>query len=354
MRQNLREEQLTSFNPNGPGNPGNLFGLPFNDESSELVIVPMPWEATVSYGYGTAKGPQSILEASVQVDLDDYEIYEPWSMGIHMNPIPEDLIRESDKYRDLAASYIHWLESGELITESMKVIPNAVDDMMEKVHIYSKSAALKYLENNQIVGVLGGDHSTPLGLIQAIASRTPSFGILQIDAHADLRKGYEDFRYSHASIMYNALQLSSVERLVQVGIRDICQEELQRIDSAQGRIKTYFDDALQKERYEGTTWHEQCEEIINALPQDVYVSFDIDGLTPALCPGTGTPVPGGLTLNDVRHMLRVLVKSGRKIVGFDLCEVAPGSTEWDANVGARALYLLCMYTGVSQGLLKFR
>jgi agmatinase len=353
MTSKDKNELIEQFDPNGPGKPGSLFGLPFDEATADLVIIPVPWEVTVSYRAGTAEGPAAILEASAQVDLFINDIPDAWQMGMAMMPPPPQLEAENQKYRDLAVSYINWLESEDgLISEGMKVIPRAVDEMAEKLQIYIKSTATELIEKGKLVALLGGDHSTPLGMIQAMASHYKSFGILQIDAHADMRKAYEDFRYSHASIMYNALQHEEISKLVQVGIRDLCEEEEMRIRKSDGRIITFFDHTLKEERYKGMTWHEQCEKIIEQLPELVYISFDIDGLDPRFCPNTGTPVPGGLDYSEVLYLFRVLVRSGRRIIGFDLNEVAPGEDEWDANVGARILYQLASLTGVSQGRLR--
>jgi agmatinase len=182
-----------------------------------------------------------------------------------------------------------------------------------------------------------------------LSEKYDRFGILQIDAHADLRKAYEGFAYSHASIMYNALKVPAVNRLVQVGIRDICEEEEKVMQRAMGRVVTFYDDDIKSQQYEGKTWTSICDEIINTLPDLVYISFDIDGLDPKLCPSTGTPVAGGLEFDQAKYLITKLVHSGRRIIGFDLCEVAPGPTEWDANVGARMLYHLCNRMAVSQG-----
>jgi agmatinase len=148
------------------------------------------------------------------------------------------------------------------------------------------------------------------------------------------------------------LKLPAVGRLVQVGIRDYCDEELAVVKNAMGRVVTYFDYAIKDKLFEGTTWSSLCDEIIQHLPKDVYISFDIDGLNPKLCPATGTPVPGGFEFEQVMFLIKKVVKSGRRIIGFDLCEVSPGNDDWDANVGARLLYNLINWTGVSQGKLK--
>ena len=158
-----------------------------------------------------------------------------------------------------------------------------------------KELTCRLLKDGKKVGLIGGDHSTPLGYISALADIHENFGILQIDAHADLRDAYEGFIHSHASIMYNVVQrFPQVSKLVQVGVRDLCNEEMVFMRSTNGRISTFFDKDIKEAQYEGRTWRDICSDIIKDLPQKVYISFDIDGLDPKLCPHTGTPVPGGL------------------------------------------------------------
>lgn len=349
-----KEEILENFDPNGPALTGKLFGLPFDEETADIIIVPVPWEVTVSYSVGTADGPSAILDASSQVDLFLKSIPQAWSSGIYMLPVPENIKNDSDRYRETAAKYIHWLEESgeEEIPDSVKIIPETINDVSEKLNIYVQSKTRKYLQKNKLVGLLGGDHSTPLGFIRALSEFHPEFGILQIDAHADLRKAYEDFTYSHASIIYNALAVKQVKKVVQVGIRDLCQEEFDVITNNSERIKTFFDEDLKRNMYEGKSWNSLCDEIIAELPENVYITFDIDGLDPKLCPNTGTPVPGGFEFHEVIHLFQVLVRSGRKIIGFDLNEVSPGDNEWDANVGARILYNLSNLMSASHGKLK--
>lgn len=341
-----REEIIQQFDPNAPGSEGQLFGLPFDENSAQVIVVPMPWEVTVSYHEGTARGPQAILEASGQVDLYDRHIPDAWQIGVAMTPIPQDWKHKSDTLRKIATRHIEALTTGDSAYDNKHL--EEVNKGCEEMVKYVKEITRHYLQQGKLVALLGGDHSTPLGFIQALSEQHERFGILQIDAHADLRKAYEGFIYSHASIMYNALKLPSVSRLVQVGIRDFCQEEVQVMDRSMGRIKTFFDDDMKSSLYEGTHWNSLCKNIIRELPDKVYISFDIDGLHPSLCPNTGTPVAGGLEYHQVLYLIRQLVQSGKKIIGFDLNEVAPGENDWDANVGARLLYQLCNWMAVSQ------
>ncbi len=337
------EESVTQFDVNGPGLPGKLFGLPFTPENSQLVLLPVPWEATVSYSTGTAHGPEFILTASRQLDFFMREISEAWRMGVSMSEIPVSLRETSENLRILVDQY--HATPGE-----SDVIPQKINQACETLNIYVKSLAAAYLAQGKLVGLVGGDHSTPLGLIRALSEKHDRFAILQIDAHADLRKAYEGFTYSHGSIMFNALKIPEVSKLVQVGIRDFCEAEFQMIQRSAGRIRTFFDDDLKSRLNSGNSWEVLCTEIIKELPQKVYISFDIDGLDPRYCPNTGTPVPGGLEFFHAVDLIKAIAISGRTIIGFDLNEVA--GHDWDANVGARLLWQLSCWTGVSNGLLS--
>jgi agmatinase len=346
-----KEETITSFDPNGAGISGNLFGLPFSVDESEVVIIPVPWEVTVSYREGAASGPKAVFNASTQVDLFVKDIQDAWKLGIAMTPYPENLFDENKDLRKLSAQYIAAHERGEA-SDNHSLILNKINEASESLNIYVKNLTKKFLDEGKLVGLLGGDHSTPLGFLRALSEQYNRFGILHIDAHADLRKAYEGFTYSHASIMYNALKLPAVNRLVQVGIRDFCEEEMHVMERGMGRVKTFFDQDIKAAQYAGKTWEMICHDIIKELPPLVYVSFDIDGLDPKLCPNTGTPVPGGFEFHQAVFLIKEVVKSGKKIIGFDLNEVAPGKDDWDGNVGARLLYQLCNWMAVSNGKLK--
>ncbi len=333
------------YNPSAVGKKGSLFGLPYSVDESDLVILPVNLDVTTSYGEGTSKAPARVLEESTQLDLSLPGIIRPWELkqAIQHGPVA---ISDNEKYRMIAKSIITDLENGKTpSSEDLDIVNNFCHD----VHSDIKKECEKYLENGKWVGILGGDHSSPLGLIQALAKRE-SFGILQIDAHMDLREAYEGFTYSHASIMFNALREKGVKSLTQVGIRDYCEEETNFINASEKRIHTFYDEQIYQDSLHGRNWDHQTAEIIDSLPENVYLSFDIDGLEPSLCPNTGTPVPGGLSFNQIVYLLNQLVGSGRKIIGFDLCEV--GDAKWDANVCARILYRLGVCLGLSNGLLS--
>ncbi|AFY94260.1 agmatinase family protein [Chamaesiphon minutus] len=341
MSEHRPSTNLDNYDPSDVGRVnGNLFGLPFDAESAKTIVFGVPWEVTVSYNPGTAAAPQQILDASPQLDLYDFDNPQGWQGGIYMPPVDTDLLAKNSYYRQQAALIIDRLERG----ESLNTEPDLTPILAE---INRAGAALNQwlfdrtqsaISKGKKVGVIGGDHSVPLGYMQALATHYPDFGILHIDAHSDLRDAYEGFEFSHASIMFNALKIPQISKLVQVGIRDVSKVEIDTIDRSQGRAIAYYDSLIKQQLYAGTTWMSICQEAIAHLPAKVYISFDADGLDPKLCPNTGTPVPGGLELEQAFCLCREVIRSGREIIGFDLCEV--GNAEWDGNVGARIVYKL--------------
>ncbi len=335
----------TDYNPNGVGiKNGHIFSLPHEYHESKVVLLPVPWEVTVSYNAGTASAPEAILEASSQLDLFDPHLENAYQHGIYMLKISEEIKQKSKQLRVKANEYIRMLESGISVTENSIIQKNVseINEACESVRKWVFEETNKLLNDHKLVGLVGGDHSTPLGFFQAIGQKYGTFGILQIDAHTDLRDAYEGFTYSHASIMFNALKIEQLESLTQVGIRDISPEEYE-LTQTHPKIKTFFDWNLKDKLIEGKTWQQLTDEIITTLPQKVFISFDIDGLERGFCPNTGTPVVGGLTFDQAVYLIRKINESGKKIIGFDLNEVSPdeNDSEWNANVGARLLYKLC-------------
>jgi agmatinase len=336
---------LSNFDPNSAGNPNNnLFGLPFTEEDARLVILPIPWEVTVSFGSGTARSAEQIMRASLQVDLFDPDVPDGWREGFFMKEPDRKILLKSDYLRKEAELYIDYISKGDAV-ENNQFMCKTMKEVNEGGYflnnwVYQQTKSL--LDRNKLVGLLGGDHSTPLGFIKAIAEKHGEFGILQIDAHCDLREAYEGFVYSHASIMYNTLrEVPQLKKLVQVGVRDYSQGEHDFISQNNGRVRTYFDREIRERQYEGESFRQIIEEIVNQLPEQVYISFDIDGLDPKLCPNTGTPVQGGFETEQVFYLFNKILKAGKKIIGFDLSEVSTSENCWDANVGARVLFKMC-------------
>jgi agmatinase len=318
------------FDPNAAaGEASGIYGLPNGPEEALVHVLPVPFDATASYGKGAADAPAAILRASRQVDLFDPVTESPWRAGIWMAPIEPRVLAWNARATEAA-------ERGQAAH---------VNAIQEELNAWVEERTDAALARQKLVATLGGDHSVPLGAIAAHLRAYPGMGVFHVDAHADLRVAYEDYIYSHASILYNVMERLDVACLVQVGVRDLCDEELAYIESSAGRVRTHFDHEWAAARLQGQDLRALVHRVLEPLPKEVYVTFDVDGLDPTLCPGTGTPVPGGFSWHEAMLWLDELARSGRRIVGVDLNEVAPSSVaegrdSWDAIVGARLLYRL--------------
>lgn len=268
-----------------------------NPKTAKYVVIPMPLERTVSYGSGTAAGPQAILDASDQLERLCSGV-EPCSAGIHTEPpvncdgpLPQIMARLADRTRMASAA-------------------------------------------RQIPVTLGGEHSLTYGAVVGVSQAlNRPIGIVQIDAHADLRHAYQGEKHSHASVM----QLLAEEgvKLAQFGVRALCQEEVQRRKSK----NVFFVDAE-----ELVTGSIHAVDLPDDFPQDVYVSFDVDGLDPSEMPATGTPVPGGLSYYQSLHLVRHALK-GRNLVGLDVVELAPITSMEGWNFTAAQIVYSLMAAG---------
>jgi len=334
-----------TFDPDAAAHPDSgVFGLPHTRDEARIILLPVPFDATTSYRDGAARGPEAIRAASRQVDLYDHQFGPAHARGIHMLPTSKEIARDSAAARDIARPIIDKGGAG----EEDRAGVGAVDAACRRVNEFVHEQARAVLREGKIPGVVGGDHSVPLSAMRACAEAHEGepVGVLQIDAHMDLREAYEGFTYSHASIMHNTLrEIPAIERLVIVGVRDYAKGESDAAEESAGRVIVHFDLNWRMRMDRGDRFADLCAEAVERLPGLVYISFDIDGLDPSLCPETGTPVPGGLSFNEACILLGTLRRSGRRLVGFDLCEVNPGDpdspSEWNANVGARILYKLC-------------
>lgn len=342
-----------AFDPDAAALPGSgIFGLPDTYETASIILVPAPFDATTSFGRGTASGPAAIKRASAQVDLYDHQFGDIYRRGIFMEPEDEHIRHHSEVARALCEPII--ARGGANVADADDV--RMIEESGQAVNASTYAAFQRILRDGKTPALIGGDHSTPFGAIRACAEQVDSkdgLGVLHLDAHMDLRDAYEGFRWSHASIMFNVLeQVPAVSRLVQVGIRDFGRAELSYAGShghgfgkPGARVQCHFDLDWARRMDSGESFIALCRGAVEPLPRDVYISFDIDALGPALCPHTGTPVPGGLTFSQACMMLGVLKESGRRVVGFDLVEVCPGPNpdepDLDSNVGARVLYKLC-------------
>lgn len=344
----MKPATVPAFDPNAAATPGSgLFGLPDDPRGARVHVLGVPFDATTSFRKGTAHGPAAILAASRQVDLFDRLNGRPYEAGIWMAPLDARVQAWNEEATRAAEPVIEAGGVGDgAEAAALRRACQRVDAIQVELNRWVEARANEILDHGKLCALVGGDHSTPFGAIQAHATRFPGLGILHVDAHADLRPAYEGFSWSHASILRNvAERLEGVTHILQVGIRDFSEEEHAFIAASNGRIQALYDLDWADARHSGHNPKALVRRALAALPEHVYVTFDVDGLEPALCPNTGTPVPGGLDWNEATLLLDELVRSGRRIVGFDLNEVAPfeGRTDgagWDENVGARLLYRL--------------
>lgn len=341
LKQTIAE--LEAGNP--PTADAGFLGARLDPAEAKLLLIPVPWEATTSYGGGTCKAPAAIITASHQLDLEDGCFDQPYKAGITFVPQSEEIVALNRNAREAALRVIEALEQGKEAPEDTATV-NAASEQLNQ-DVFQQARAIR--AQGKLAAVVGGDHASPQGLIQALAEEG-EFGILHFDAHHDLRKAYEGFSHSHASIFYNVLENTpEVTKLVQIAIRDYSRDEARYAESQGERISVLYGRDLFRCKAEGKSFREITRAVLEQLPPRVYISFDIDALDPPYCPNTGTPVPGGISFDEACYMLEELAQSGKEIIGFDLCEVTPGEDEWDANVGARLLYKLCGALLYNQG-----
>jgi agmatinase len=363
-----------TFDPDGPAlETAGLYGLPSTVDEAAVVVVPVPFEATVSFRTGTKFGPAAIAAASRQVDLLDADFGRVYRPGLAMEEVAPWIATSSDDARLAAARVI------EAHTQGRDPAADDLDDVCAagvRINTHVDARVSDLLARGKLPVVVGGDHSVPFGSIIACARHVrealggATLGVVHLDAHLDLRDAYEGFQWSHASIMKNVLDADPAVSLFQIGLRDFSEGELALVREQPGRIHAWFDAQLREARLRGQFLN-VVDALVERLPPHVYLSFDIDGLDPTLCPSTGTPVPGGLSFDEIVALLVAIARSGRTVVGLDLVEVAPppdvvaalaGSAVddaddalgacWDANVGARLLYKMIGCALTSRGALE--
>lgn len=323
-----------------PAPDSGLFGGRW-DVEAPLIILSVPWEATASYGRGSSRTPDLLPGASHQLDFFDPVHARP------LNPQQVSLWRAPTSWKAMNQRCVQLADQvmespGDRRVQAQVAEVNRCSRILNRE---LESRVWDCLQNGHSVGILGGDHSSPFGSIAAHARYYRNLGVLHLDAHADLREGYMGFNFSHASIMNRVIgHVQGISQLVSVGLRDLCEQEY-RMAQEHPRITPFFQHELLGRLDQGEPWARLCAEIVDRLPENVYVSLDVDGLDPWLCPHTGTPVPEGLSFRQAISLLCEVSRSGRNLVGFDVCEVSaakdPATSEWDLNVGARLLFRLC-------------
>ena len=308
-----------------------------------IVLVSAPWAVTSAAGQGAVYTPDAIIDASTHLSLYDVVSNTSIDGKVATAEVDYDLQESSLQLGGDAAKVVAHIEDGGALTGdyfARKVV--RINLGFRDMHSSVGKRVFRFASKGKIVGVVGGDHSVAFGAVRSISSVYPQMGVLFIDAHSDLRPSGKIFDYSHLSVARNIVdEIPAVSKLVQVGVRDMSREEM---DFAQNhpKITMFCHEKLTAERFSGRSWGEVCDDVVAQLPDKVYISFDIDALSPECCPHTKRPVAGGMTFDEAVCLINRVAESGREIVGFDLTEIVPVMESGvDAAVGARMLVKLC-------------
>lgn len=253
-------------------------------DTASIAVVSAPYEHTVSYGGGAAEGPSAILRASAYVEFYDDEF-------------------DNELCFDKGIATLRPIAFGNRTDrDALDLIEQQVDAL---------------LDMNKFVVTLGGEHTISAAPIAAHLRRFPKMSVLQFDAHSDLRSEYQGSPYSHACVMARVADLMDPTAITQVGIRAQCVEEARFI--RERGINTFYASAIRRGLH-GANWQQS---VVDTLAKDVYITFDVDYFDPSVMPATGTPEPDGFHYAETLELLRGIVASGRRIVGFDVVELAP-------------------------------
>lgn len=271
-----------------------------NYEDSKIVIISAPYEHTVSYGKGAAEGPAAILAASAYVEFYDDETNSELCFEKGIATIePLDFTNVYDK-------------------DALDLIENAVS---------------KAIKDGKFVVTLGGEHTISTAPISAHYKNYPDMTILHFDAHSDLRDSYMDTKYSHASFMARVAEFYPTDKITQVGIRAQCREEAEFIKEK--GVKTFYASSIRR-KVHGENWQKA---IVDSLGDVIYCTFDVDYFDPSIMAATGTPEPDGFLYSETIDIFREIKKSGKKLIGLDVVELAP--SEYHAHCDlttARLIY----------------
>lgn len=273
--------------------------------NSKVVIIPAPYEHSVSYGEGTIDGPDAILDASAYVEFYDDEF-------------DRELCNEIG------------IATCQAIDFNGKVDEEAIDIAYKCVK--------EHLEDNKFVVTIGGEHTISIAPIKAHFEKYPEMSILHFDAHSDLRNKYEGSKYSHACAFARVIDFFPPHKLTQVGIRAQCIEESKLIKRES--INTFYASSIRRGVY-GDNWQKF---VVDSLSDEIYISFDVDYFDPAVIPSTGTPEPDGFLYNETLEIFREIVRQQKQIIGFDLVEFAPiEGLSYPDITSARLIYKILNY-----------
>lgn len=327
----------------GDDNGGYYFRDAVSTEESSVVVVSAPWAVTSAVGEGAAYAPDAIIDASTSMGL--YDAMTGVSIEGRVATVEIDYdIQESSQHLGSDADKVlsHIEDGGSVAGDFFGRKLARINTGFRHMHASVARDVARYAAQGKVVGVVGGDHSVAFGAVRALSERCEGMGVLFLDAHCDMGGDSRIFDYSHRSIARNILEeIPAVSHLTMVGVRDCSERDVCEVKQ-NNRASIFLAEELAAARFAGRSWKECVADVVATLPSEVYVSLDVDVLSPECCPNTVRPVAGGLSFDEVCFLLCEVVASGRRIVGFDLTEVVPKlQSGIDAVVGARLLAKLC-------------
>ncbi|MBC8342709.1 MAG: arginase family protein [Bacteroidetes bacterium] len=343
-RKKTRESKLINFDADKQSILSEgIFGLPFDLEESEAVIIPVPWDVTAPHD-GAADAPDAIFQASKSISLYQEKLEDAWKAGIYMHNIPLKWKESSYQLRKIR-NRIHKRHSKKMTdakrAEQSKDCKN-INLTSRLLNEWVEQISSEYLKDNKLVGLLGGGQAISSGFLTSLSRKYDHFGILHLDAHADLLSTYEGLEFSDFSSMHYALKLSQVKKLVLAGCREILYSEQHVIEKNYQLIKLFSDKYIKEKHFRGNTLKMMISEIISPLPKNVYISFDAAIMQAEIMPNVGFPQPSGFSFEEISFLFSEIQQSGKKIIGFDLSGIRPRKENnyWEAKLGAHLLFEL--------------
>ncbi|MCB9265358.1 MAG: arginase family protein [Lewinellaceae bacterium] len=312
---------------------GQFLGMPYTREEARVILLFAPWTVSQPLGGSGHSGPANILESSYTLPLSGPDVPKAGKTGIYGRLPAEDI-----------------LEKGKQLAENEAKIP--AEELIRKADALNgwlNREASGLLENKKRVGLIGGDCSTQIGLLSALAGRYSEFGILHLGAGMGLGSISSDTGCTPDNLFSHALQLSSVSQLTLAGVRSYSAEE-ENLTAGREEISVFYNHEIRRRLYRGHTFGQICGDIIRGLPDQVYLSFDINALQPQYCPNAARRFPGGFDFEEALYLIKRLVDAELEIIGFGLCGVAGREHPWDGKVGALLAYRIAALMGSSSWL----
>lgn len=337
----MDKAEKIKLDPNAPRSHNGCFlGLPIAENDAQTVVLCAPWAGAQADSH-IHTAAANVLEASYRLPLYDPDVPDAWKRGFSLRLPDAQLSERGKQFREKAAGLSLFAESGESPSEGRYVQTSfeEVDKEAAALKQELRQEAKALLDNHKSVGLLGGDSSTQLGLLEALAERYPEFGILHLGARMGLNTSWPGPACSPETFLHHALQLGSVAQLTLAGARH-CSPREEKTANGKENIAVFYQHEIRRRLFRGHTYSQICGDIIRDLPDRVYISFDIDALLPHYRPHSAGTAPGGFEFEEATYLLKRLVDAELEIIGFGLCGVAGEPHTWEGQVGAQLLYRL--------------